>query len=285
MVRKSIILSGAVTLLLGVSFNLNASDISQKLNKNEKNKAEQKHELKPKDDYILKAIKSVIPNTSIAKYGKSLIDGFYEVYFKNGQIIYVNPFKRLIFFGEIWNDRGYSFTATDRQNWIKKLKDESDKKVATLNSDKLLNFAEKITFGNKKIADSQKYEFVIFTDPDCPYCKRAENYFRGKDINLYVNYMPLSMHPNAKEKSLKILSANDFKKTFLDYIDSKLDLNKIIITEKARKKLDNIQRVIKDLKVQEATPQIYVINQKNKKVVSLIRGADLKSIDKFLNEK
>ena len=45
-------------------------------------------------------IKQVIPNTKIRKYKKSIIEGFYNIYLENGEIIYVNPFKNLILFGE-----------------------------------------------------------------------------------------------------------------------------------------------------------------------------------------
>ena len=42
-------------------------------------------------------------------------------YLENGQIIYVNPFKSLILFGEIWNSSGNSLTASERDNWQKEL--------------------------------------------------------------------------------------------------------------------------------------------------------------------
>jgi hypothetical protein len=33
--------------------------------------------------------------------------------------MYLNPFKNLILFGEIWNPTGSSFTATEREQWQK----------------------------------------------------------------------------------------------------------------------------------------------------------------------
>ena len=50
-------------------------------------------------NYEYEMIKQVIPNTKIRKYKKSVIEGFYNIYLENGQIIYVNPFKSLILFG------------------------------------------------------------------------------------------------------------------------------------------------------------------------------------------
>ena len=43
------------------------------------------------------------------------------MYFENGQIVYVNPFKNLILFGEIWNSTGSSLTATEREQWQKEI--------------------------------------------------------------------------------------------------------------------------------------------------------------------
>ena len=43
------------------------------------------------------------------------------MYFENGQIVYVNPFKNLILFGEIWNSTGSSLTATEREQWQKEM--------------------------------------------------------------------------------------------------------------------------------------------------------------------
>ncbi|EOG0505349.1 disulfide isomerase DsbC N-terminal domain-containing protein [Campylobacter jejuni] len=39
-------------------------------------------------------VKGVIPSTKIAKVERSQIDGFYKAYLDNGNILYVNPFKR-----------------------------------------------------------------------------------------------------------------------------------------------------------------------------------------------
>jgi hypothetical protein len=72
-------------------------------------------------NYEYEMIKQVIPNTKIRKYKKSVIEGFYNIYLENGQIIYVNPFKSLILFGEIWNSSGNSLTASERDNWQKEL--------------------------------------------------------------------------------------------------------------------------------------------------------------------
>jgi thiol:disulfide interchange protein DsbC len=60
-----------------------------------------------------------------------------------------------------------------------------------------------------------KDEYVLFTDPECPYCKKFESYFpQMKDkVKIRVFYFPLDFHKNAKDISLYILSkkTNDEK--------------------------------------------------------------------------
>ena len=75
---------------------------------NDVNEAKEKKE--PMLNYELQFINSVIPNTKISKYEQSEIQGFYKIYLDNGNIFYVNPFTKLLVFGEIWTSNGFSIT-------------------------------------------------------------------------------------------------------------------------------------------------------------------------------
>lgn len=63
-----------------------------------------------------------------------------------------------------------------------------------------------------------KEEFILFTDPECPYCKKFESYFpQLKDkVKIKVFFYPLDFHPNAREISKYILS----RKTKKEKIDA-----------------------------------------------------------------
>ena len=60
-----------------------------------------------------------------------------------------------------------------------------------------------------------KDEYVLFTDPECPYCKKFESYFPqiADKVKIKVFYFPLDFHKNAKDISLYIMSkkTNDGK--------------------------------------------------------------------------
>lgn len=143
-------------------------------------------------------IKQVIPNTKIRKYKKSIIDGFYNIYLENGEIIYVNPFKNLILFGEIWNPSGNSLTATEREQWQKELNGGGE---SLTKEDRVISELKKGTAENKAwnkelvkqgIKDgkggNKKYRVVVIESPTCPHCRELNQYLSTFDNTTYRYY-------------------------------------------------------------------------------------------------
>jgi thiol:disulfide interchange protein DsbC len=66
-------------------------------------------------------------------------------------------------------------------------------------------------------------EYFLFTDPECPYCKKFESYFPQleKNVKIRVFYYPLDFHKNAKDMSLYVMS----KKTNDEKIKAMLSIN------------------------------------------------------------
>jgi thiol:disulfide interchange protein DsbC len=53
-------------------------------------------------------------------------------------------------------------------------------------------------------------KLFLFTDVDCPFCRKAYEWLKTQtDYTLYVFLYPLDMHPQAPEKSVKILCDKD----------------------------------------------------------------------------
>lgn len=51
---------------------------------------------------------------------------------------------------------------------------------------------------------------IEFTDPDCPYCRKASKYFESRtDLTRHIFFYPLPRHPKAKDKARYILSQMD----------------------------------------------------------------------------
>ena len=66
-------------------------------------------------------------------------------------------------------------------------------------------------------------EYLLFTDPECPYCKKFESYFPQieKNVKIRVYYYPLDFHKNAKDMSIYIMS----KKTPAEKAKAMLNLD------------------------------------------------------------
>lgn len=143
-------------------------------------------------------IKQVIPNTKIRKYKKSIIEGFYNIYLENGEIIYVNPFKNLILFGEIWNPSGNSLTATEREQWQKELNGggesltKEDRVISELKKGSAENKAWNKELVKQGIKDgkggNKKYRVVVIESPTCPHCRELNQYLSTFDNTTYRYY-------------------------------------------------------------------------------------------------
>ena len=71
-----------------------------------------------------------------------------------------------------------------------------------------LDEAIKIKFGNgnKKL--------IMIADPDCPFCRKAYQYLKNKDVEVYLFLFPLNIHPEAYDKSVKVLCSKDPAKAY-----------------------------------------------------------------------
>ena len=76
------------------------------------------------------------------------------------------------------------------------------KLVAPANLSILEEEKEALTFG------TGSQELVLFTDPECPYCKKFESYFKQIEdkVKIRVFFFPLDFHKNARDLSAYIMS-------------------------------------------------------------------------------
>jgi len=75
---------------------------------------------------------------------------------------------------------------------------------------------------------SGKIMVIEFTDPDCPYCRKAEAYFQNKpQVTRYVFFIPLASHPASKGKIQYILSARDKARAYQEILSGSFDMKKL----------------------------------------------------------
>lgn len=154
------------------------------------------------------ALKKAFPQIKVDSITASDINGLYEVV--SGQnIFFFYPEKDLLLVGDIYNSTGQNLTGEKKRALKAKLQEKAAEKLKDLSLDK----AVKVGNGPKKV--------IEFTDPDCPYCRRASEALKGRtDITRYVFLTPLA-HPNAITKVHYILSAKDQEKAYHEMMEGK----------------------------------------------------------------
>ncbi len=108
-------------------------------------------------------------------------------------------------------------------------------------------------------------EYIVFTDPECPYCKKFESHFSKIEdkVKIRVFFYPLDFHTNAKDISLYVMS----QKSYEDKVNALITTNKDTKAfkerkyakgelEKLEKKLETQMNIAKELGVR-GTPAVF----------------------------
>jgi thiol:disulfide interchange protein DsbC len=112
-----------------------------------------------------------------------------------------------------------------------------------------------------KIIGNGERKIAVFTDPDCPFCKRLDSDTIAKQKNLTVYYFlfPLAMHANAETDSKRIICAENPDKTYEDWM---INDKKLPVQDKCQRvaNLQQMKQVGSQLIGIEATPTIILPN-------------------------
>ena len=204
--------------------------------------------------------KKLFPNIPVESIMPTEIKGVYEVVSQN-QIGYFAPEPGYLILGEIIDRNGTNITVKRR-----------NENIASKSKDLPLDKALKIGNGKNIILE--------FTDPDCPYCRKASSFLSQKtDVTRYVFFLPLPMHKDAENKVKYIFCSNDKAKAYEEAMQGKLDSQKYEICKKPE--IDDLVRIHKDASKKmgiNSTP-FFIVNGKS------ISGANTPEIDKALQQK
>lgn len=138
---------------------------------------------------------------------KTPVDGIYEMMLPGPggtEILYISQDGRYVFSGEI-------FDLHTRDNLTaQRMKAANKVDFAALPFEKAVK--EVRGKGSRKIA--------VFSDPDCPWCKRLEKEFaQMDDITIYTFLMPIdSLHPDAARKAEQIWCAPERTQAWIDWM-------------------------------------------------------------------
>lgn len=154
---------------------------------------------------LKKAIEAAYPKFKVESVTKTPYPGLYEV-FMGGQIVYTDEkLNFLIAEGRLVDPKTKKDITGERLEELTKIDFSSFP----------LNQAIKVVKGN----GSRK--LVVFSDVDCPFCKRLEQNELANidDVTVYTFLYPIeSLHPDAANKSRSIWCAPNRVKAWNDWI-------------------------------------------------------------------
>jgi len=123
---------------------------------------------------------------------------------------------------------------------------------------------------------------IEITDPDCPFCRKASEFFAKRDdITRYVFLYPLKMHPNAEAKIKYIFCAEGKAKAYEEAMTGKLDDMKFKPCEDAAaaELVKTHKEIGGKIGIEGLGTPLFVIDGK------VVRGANIPEIEKILGAK
>jgi len=134
-------------------------------------------------DEIRANLGKAFANMPVGDIKESEISGLFEIETGNN-IIYSDG--KYLMMGHIFDFLGKDLTQGKINELMAKKASEVDKTLAIK-------------------VDNGKKEIIEFTDPECPYCLKAEDFFKGADVTRLLFFMPLPFHKNAERLTVHIL--------------------------------------------------------------------------------
>ncbi len=152
---------------------------------------------------IRKTLSQQFPGAKIASVAKTPYSGLYEVYL-DGQLVYVDAQAKYVFAGDIID--------------LKTRSSLTQARLSQLNAVKWDVFP--LQNALKTVKGKGQRKLVLFSDVDCPYCRKFEAELAKVDnLTVYTFLYPIEgLHPKAVQTSKQIWCAPDRNKAWDDYI-------------------------------------------------------------------
>lgn len=153
---------------------------------------------------IRKVIQSTFPKQKLTSISKTPMPGVYEVVVGD-HILYTD--ENATYFiteGNLWDVK-------EQRNLTAERKDELER----------IDFTSlPLELAIKDVRGNGSRKVAVFSDPDCPFCKRLEKESLRDldDVTIYTFLFPLPMHPDAPAKSKVIWCSPDKTKAWQNWM-------------------------------------------------------------------
>lgn len=143
---------------------------------------------------VARALREKYPNTAIRAVRRIPIDGLYEVTM-GSNTAYTDATARYFVFGHLFDMKEQVDLTAKRQ---------AEQQKTQFPAQFLKNAIKSVKGDGSRVV-------AVFSDPDCPYCRRLETELAKLDnVTIYTFLFPLeTLHPEAKTKAISVWCAPD----------------------------------------------------------------------------
>lgn len=161
------------------------------------------------NETLKKTLQSKVPQLQIESISKSPVPGLYEIV-ANGGIVYAD-------------EKGQFLIIADRVLDLDARKDIMEERMNRLLAIRFDSLPLDLAF--RKVKGNGKRKVAIFSDPDCPYCRRLEqDLTQLNDVTVYTFLLPIEqLHPAATEKARAVWCAADRQKAWDELMLNNVD--------------------------------------------------------------
>ena len=220
-----------------------------------------------KDEQAVKdAVERLLQGPVVDAVTRTALPGLYEVVVRDSTIYYM-PGTGQFIAGSLFSKDGDNLSRMS----LERLAGDRIKSMRILSVQK----THAIKIGSGPI------EVIEVSDPDCPYCRKMEEYWKEhqQEVTRYVFLMPLTeLHPDAEKKARFILASPDPAKALQNVLSGRLDEDAALLRKTFNDK--GRLRIHKEITTKagiQATPT-YLING------TLVSGADTDRIDELIKK-
>ena len=164
----------------------------------------------PDEASIRAGVAKKFPKANIESVTRTPHLGLYELVV-DGQLVYTDEDFNYLIDGSIIDTKSMTNVTAVRQRDLEELKLK-----------KLAFPFENLPFelAIKKVKGDGSRKFAVFSDPDCPYCKRLErDLVKVDNVTIYVFLYPLAeLHPKAPEVARAIWCSGERVKAWDEYM-------------------------------------------------------------------
>lgn len=194
------------------------------------------------EEQIRATMSKKLPNTPIDEVLPSSFEGLYEVW-TGRNVMFVDAKCEKTIIGHQFDFNG---------------NDETQVKINTRMMEQLkkeIDLTKALKIGNGK------HEVILFTDPQCPFCRRAEELMVNGDVTKYVFfYTPLPQHTKTRPMSVDILCSKDAQSRYDNAMSGKLDNAKpkeLMSCQDGERRYDEMKAIAEKVGIQ-GTPMLII---------------------------